>query len=606
MRVPDYKYVSGGNTRVNMNPSASSQSGRAFAKMGEDLASVGIQVSGVFEKAAKIHDDGEMIKLQQELDEMYSGYDKQMLETPNDVMKWREGWDKLTSKKQFELDSRDMSNDLRQRANQFASNYYSKRGISISGNQHRTVVGNTQKSARSYAKDLYARGKYDEYDNFVGNSVQNNILPQHEGDEMMAASSRQRDEDALRKEMEDNPPLFQKNYNEGKYQNSNIHPDRVAQMYSDAVKREEAQQVDAYKDIDSSSYPSVEAIRKDERYAKLSPKQQINVEKSYYDKQNLERATYYQDTKNYDEIQGKQESLIRKIDDGKISRVDGVSLLRSNQKFVNDPQQKARYEEQINRIEADEKFEIKTQADYGENIINLEFDSHEDNNPKPKPAKMTRKKAIMLDPNFFTKKNLKAYGIKDKYIDDIIEAKADVGGKGIDISGRDKQEVLSAKMDAFEALLEAPHAIDSSVTLTDERQKIRDSILAGQPSDVMSSYISAKETADWTEKQIQINSDRSKALKSFRQFMRINPKADDKSILKHIRGEEKMIRSNSGSSIISAPPSRMTVPVGRIEPDSNALPSGARVGSGDNPLLTMETEDQIREDLQNAGVIPQG
>ena len=209
MRVPDYKMVSGGNTRVNMNASVASQSGKAFAKMGEDLASVGIQVSGMFEKAAKVHEDGEMIKLQQELDEMYAGYDKQMLETPNDVMKWREGWDKLTAKKQLELDGRDMSNSLRQQVNAYAGANFSKRGISISGNQTRTVISNTQKSARTRLNDLEARGDYDEHDRAVYGMVQNNILPQWEADERTAKISRKRDEDSLINEMKENPPLFQ-------------------------------------------------------------------------------------------------------------------------------------------------------------------------------------------------------------------------------------------------------------------------------------------------------------------------------------------------------------------------------------------------------------
>ena len=552
--------VSGGNTRVNMNASVASQSGKAFAKMGEDLASVGIQVSGMFEKAAKVHEEGEMIKLQQELDEMYAGYDKQMLETPNDVMKWREGWDKLTAKKQLELDGRDMSNSLRQQVNAYAGANFSKRGISISGNQTRTVISNTQKSARTRLNDLEARGDYDEHDRAVYGMVQNNILPQWEADERTAKISRKRDEDSLINEMKENPPLFQQNYNEGKYENSNIHPDKVAQIYSDSIKIGEAQQVDAYKRIDNNSYPSMDALQKDPDYLKLTPKQKINAEKSYNDKLDTAKANYYRDPKNHNEIQGRQESIISQIRRGKLSRVDGLAELKSNQKFVNDPVSKARYEEEIENIEADKKYEAKSIKDFGLDIIDIEFDSREDQNPKPKPVTTTRKQAIMLDEDFFTEANLKGYGIKDKYIDDIIEAEADVGGKDLDISGFDDQVMKDAQMNALIAILKTPKAIDTSVKLAEDKQQIRDSILAGQPSDVITSHIPAKATSEYQDKLRQINIDRSMSHDSYQKFMRINPNATKQEVLKHITGEEKMIKSNSGSSIISAPPTRTVTP----------------------------------------------
>ena len=58
MRLPDYKFVQGGNTRVNMSPQAASAAGRGFARMSEDLAGVGMQVAGLFEKAEEVHDQG--------------------------------------------------------------------------------------------------------------------------------------------------------------------------------------------------------------------------------------------------------------------------------------------------------------------------------------------------------------------------------------------------------------------------------------------------------------------------------------------------------------------------------------------------------------------
>lgn len=538
-----------------MNASVASQSGRAFAKMGEDLARVGVEATGIFEKAAKIHEDGEMIKLQQELDGMYSEYDKKMLESPNDVMSWRDGWDKMTAKKQLELDSRDMSRTLRQRANQFASGYYSKRGISISGNQHRTVVGNTQASARVRLDDLEARGDNEGLIAFTTELGSANILPTHELEARVAKAERLEDEMSMNSQMKENPFKFQQDYDAGKLDNSNIHPDKLAKMYADAGRIGAAKRMDAYKRLDNNSYPSVAEMQKDPDYAELSPKQQINVTKSFNDKLNTSKDNYYKDPRHFDEIQGKQESLIRKIDNGSLSSVDGVALLRSNQKFVNDPTAKARFEKQIERIELNEKQEITNRMEFGENAINLEFDTRDDENPKPAAVKTTRKQAIMLDEKFFTKENLKSFGIKDKQIDVILEAEADVGGKDVDISGFDEQVTKGAQMKALTAILGTPSARDNTVTVSEGNQQIIDSILAGQPSDVLTAHIPRAATDAWKQKQILIDANRNKTLQSYRQFIRLNPRATELEIQRHIRGNEKLIRS-SGSSIIAPPPTR--------------------------------------------------
>jgi hypothetical protein len=224
---------------------------------------------------------------------------------------------------------------------------------------------------------------------------------------------------------------------------------------------------------------------------------------------------------------------------------------------VNDPVSKARFEDEMENIKAGKKHEIKSLEDLGLSVVGVEFDSREFKNPKPTPVQTTRKQAIMLDEDFFTEANLKAYGIKEDYVDDILNVEEDVG---FGITGFNETKTRSKRLEAFETILNVDKAIDKSYKLTEGRQQIRDSILAGKPSDVITSHIPAKALKDWKNTTRQIEIDRSKAEYGVRTYMMTNPNASRESLLKHITGEQKMIQSNAGSSIISAPPTRMVTP----------------------------------------------
>ena len=167
----------------------------------------------------------------------------------------------------------------------------------------------------------------------------------------------------------------------------------------------------------------------------------------------------------------------------------------------------------------------------------------------------------------------------EKQVKVIMDAEADVGGDDVDIAGFDDQVTKGAQMKAFAAILATPSALDGSVVVSKANQEIINSVVAGQSSDVMSQYVPLEQRRAWQQKQIQIDSNRNKALQSLRQFIRINPRATDLEIQRHIRGNEKLIRSG-GSSIISAPPTRRV-----------------------SPLLQMESEAFIKKDLEDAAKV---
>jgi len=164
MELPDYKMVQGGNTRVNMSSGAASQVGKAFASMSKDLEGAGMEVSGLFEEAERQHNIGKMADLQLELDQTRSEFDQKMAANPNDAVNWRQGWDDVMSKKQKEIDAREMSGTLRNQTNLYVKGFSGKHGISVSHTAHKALLENARDSVRAVAVDARIRDDYDTSD----------------------------------------------------------------------------------------------------------------------------------------------------------------------------------------------------------------------------------------------------------------------------------------------------------------------------------------------------------------------------------------------------------------------------------------------------------
>lgn len=217
MRLPDYKMVSGGNTRVNMSAGAAGQVGRAFASMGKDLQNAGMEVAGAFEEAEKQHNAGKMADWQLELDEAYSNYQQDMASNPNNALEWRDGFTKLMQGKRTELEKRDISKNLRDQQSDYLKGFEGKYGIQVSNKMHATVLTNASKSAELRIKDLHLRGKDAEKRQLLQESVNGGLLPSYvrqeyemqwdrEDQDAMIEDQYTDDADSWLKRVEEDPP----------------------------------------------------------------------------------------------------------------------------------------------------------------------------------------------------------------------------------------------------------------------------------------------------------------------------------------------------------------------------------------------------------------
>lgn len=177
MRAPDYKMIQGGNIRSNMSASAATRvaeaagaSGRAFAKMGEDLQSAGMEVAGMFEEAEKIHNEGKMAEYKNELDTEYSNFQNNMMSDPNRSLEWRGEWDKVLERKQAELDKLDISGNLRNLMTSHLNEVSGDTRIRVSHASHKTTIHNANNAFKVRAQHLMQSGRYEEAEEVLANA----------------------------------------------------------------------------------------------------------------------------------------------------------------------------------------------------------------------------------------------------------------------------------------------------------------------------------------------------------------------------------------------------------------------------------------------------
>ena len=158
---------------MNMSSGAASQVGKAFASMGKDLEGAGMEVSGLFEEAEKLHNAGKMADLQLDLDQTYSSYKEKMAANPNNALQWRDEYSKLMESKQAQLDKTDMSSNLRDQQNAYFKRFQGKSGIDVSHAAHSTILANASKSAEIRIADLRARGEDEQAAAMIKDTVSN-------------------------------------------------------------------------------------------------------------------------------------------------------------------------------------------------------------------------------------------------------------------------------------------------------------------------------------------------------------------------------------------------------------------------------------------------
>lgn len=216
MRLPDYKMVSGGNTRVNMSAGAASQVGRAFASMGKDLQNAGMEVAGAFEEAERQHNAGKMADWQLELDEAYSNYQQDMASNPNNALEWRDGFTKLMQGKRSELEKRDISRNLKDQQSDYLKGFEGRYGIQVAEKMHSTMINNASQSIEVRVNDLRARGELQAAISLVQDSVGNGGMATARGEEITSSIMREQQDLAVADKYTDDPDAWLEKAEAGK------------------------------------------------------------------------------------------------------------------------------------------------------------------------------------------------------------------------------------------------------------------------------------------------------------------------------------------------------------------------------------------------------
>jgi len=561
MRLPDYKFVQGGNTRVNMSPQAASAAGRGFARMSEDLAGVGMQVAGLFEKAEEVHDQGKMIELQTEMDQMYASYNEEMMRTPNDALKWREGWDKLTNAKQMELDKRDMSGNLRQRVDMYTSKYFGQKGINVSHNAMRTEIENTRGVARARIDHLGEMERYDEAREMNQMAYEGNILPEREWKERDLGLERQQNYQQVQNEMLDSPLKFIGDAESGKFDGL-VNPTNLNKLVIDAKKTISSRSVDSFNliknEVDAAGFDNVQQLKDDEEFAKLTPSNQKDAIEYYYDSTDEQKELYYKDPANHNELYGGIDILFYDAKRGEIPDAGTIGKIQAQMKWVQDPAKISEYKQKLDNLIAGKEEKLKTLEDDGNRQLDSYYSRKEKALIKPETTEYTRDDYIERAGGFFTDENLKRFGIKEKYRKAILnKAEINIGGKAVDIRGRDSLESNKLRAKLLAEVWDSGEQgrdMANDAKLNEFQRKFIRSIHRGSGKDVLSKYDDPVAGRKYDEQVLKIKRDLGNEKLKLRSFLRDKPRATQTDINTFLGSERTFKRSSGAGSLIQPAP----------------------------------------------------
>jgi len=89
MRQQDYKMVQGVNQVVQMNPNIAAQGGNAMARLGQQLAQTGQDISGIMEATVRADEETKLMRMQQKWKEAHHKQIMFQNENPNDPLDWQ-------------------------------------------------------------------------------------------------------------------------------------------------------------------------------------------------------------------------------------------------------------------------------------------------------------------------------------------------------------------------------------------------------------------------------------------------------------------------------------------------------------------------------------
>jgi len=567
--------------------------------MSEDLAGVGMQVAGLFEKAEQVHDQGKMVELQTELDTMYSQYQQRMLESPNDALMWRENFDAVLSNKQMEIDKRDMSGNLRRKTEQYFSRFSGDRKMRVSHTAHKTVYENANKSVELRMQDLRERGLLDEELALATNARDEGLLSDNRLQQVGLDVQRQKDFNGVEQEMKDAPLKFIEDAEAGKYKGL-VNPTNLNRLVINAKKTISNRSIDSFTVLknrtDAAEFDSVKELEDDEDFAKLTPSNKKDAREYYYNSTDEQTELYFKDPANHGELYGGIDMLFYDAKRGEIPDAGTIGKIQAQMKWVQDPAKKSEYQQKLDNLITGKEEKLKTLEDDGNRQLDAHYSRKEKALIKPETTEYTRDDYIERGGGFYTDENLKRFGIKEKLRKAILKGgKIDFGGKDANISfasdkipsSKVRSKLLAQVWDAGEK----GRDMANDAKLNEFQRKFIRSIHRGSGKDVLSKYDDPVAGKKYDDKVLQIKRDLGNEKVKLRSFLRDKPNATQTDVNTFLGSERTFKRASGAGSL--------------IQPAPVQYPSGASTDVNENPwgklggdLLDFESDEELAELLQ--------
>ena len=147
MRQPDYKMISGGNIQVPMNPQVAGASGRGLARLGQTLANVGVEASGILSELAQANDDKILIETREKWKNSAAEHESWALQNPNMALESQERWGERSQKDSHDIDNMDIHPELKKRLRLEHTQYSGNANRSFGRQANHVLVRNREEAA---------------------------------------------------------------------------------------------------------------------------------------------------------------------------------------------------------------------------------------------------------------------------------------------------------------------------------------------------------------------------------------------------------------------------------------------------------------------------
>lgn len=525
MRPPDYKMVQGGNVRVNMDPGAASATGRAFAKMGSDLAEVGIEAAGLFQKAEQAHNAGAMADFQLELDAMYSDYAQKMSENPNNALKWREDFDRVLKSKSAEIEKRDISRGLRNQMDQYFKVFSGQKALKVSETAHQTILTNASRSIETRVNDLRQRGDRAGATQLVSESVERGLMASARGEELGLEMEREQIQQDLNDRMEEDPKQYIEDARAGKIKG--VTDAYIQTSITKAKSLLNVQRMDDIDDvknlIDGSQIMDEQELMKVLRSREMDATSSRAMISYYSNRSDEELARFYAQPEQQNAAYANAEYLLSNYKpNGEPEDLQYAGIVTALQ-YVPDTPRKKEFLKKLDAVRSGAELKVKNTQDFArkesarignEAIAQLEA-------RKPKVIERTRDEFI--NDRFFTPTNLAVY-FNENEIDDILEATEKIGTK--------KVVTIDAQAQMFKKLWNKR----KSQGQTKWQREMGFSLAFGSGKDVLGRYEDQKAGEAWDAERNALAVQLGEQSSQLEDYLLSNPKAQHGDVMKRLIG----------------------------------------------------------------------